>query len=445
VAEPLSPEKKRGVWIVWLVIFIDLLGFGIVLPSLAYFVHLYPVPELAAQAGRAVGVEDMSAVFVGLIQTSYSLMQFVFAPIWGSLSDRIGRRPVLLLSVAGFAIAWTIFGRATSLGWLLLARSLAGAMGANVSTAQAYMADVFPKEQRAKGMGLIGMAFGLGFVFGPAFGAILISDALLTQFAAPGSHELEQLRLLVPSTFAAGFSAIAFFLGLFKMPESLAKEDRRARPAGSSRFADLRAAVGRPFIGVMLFIYFGVILGFSGLETMFSVFNLEHLHLAASVNATVFTAIGVTMAIVQGGLIGPLTKRLGGPRVLAIGLFGLSGAMTVFGLQTTLNPGLPPIAWVVITSVVVAVFFSLCNPSALGIISTLAAKSAQGEAMGITSSAATLGRILGPIIGGVAYARLGPPSPFLVGAGIILCAFVFLVLQLSRLVGAVSAEPSPTS
>ncbi|MBK6684290.1 MAG: MFS transporter [Deltaproteobacteria bacterium] len=439
----LSPEARRGVLVVWLVIFVDLLGFGIVLPSLAYYVHLYAVPAEIEGLGRRLGMPDTRAVFVGLLQTAYSLMQFVFAPFWGSISDRVGRRPILLLSMAGFSLAWVVFGNAPTLGWLLLARALAGAMGANISTAQAYVADVYPPERRARGMGLIGMAFGFGFVFGPAIGALLVSDTFLGQFSAPGSPRIEQLRLWVPSMFAAALSLLAFLLGLWKLPESLPPE-RRRRAAPRGRVAELKGALSRPYVGPMLGVYFVVILGFSGLETMFSEFNLQHLHLPASINGLVFTAIGVSMAVVQGGLVGPWSERLGAPRLLQIGLFALAVAMAIFGLQVELNPGISPTVWVGLVSILVGASFSFCNPTLLGILSGLSSKDAQGEAMGITVSAATLGRIAGPLIGGLVYARVGPEWPFVLGAALVALAGLLLWANRPGLVRALSSLVAPS-
>src|ERR671924_170907 len=153
----LSSEQRRGVFVVWLIIFIDLMGFGIVLPSLPYFVRIFEVPEWADAVARAVGLErSRGGVLVGMILTAYSLCQFIFAPIWGRLSDKVGRRPILALSTSGFAATWVMFAFAPGFTWLLISRALAGVCAANISTAQAYMADVFPPERRAKGMGLIG-------------------------------------------------------------------------------------------------------------------------------------------------------------------------------------------------------------------------------------------------------------------------------------------------
>jgi DHA1 family tetracycline resistance protein-like MFS transporter len=419
--------SRGSIGVVWWVIFLDLLGFGMVIPSLAYYVQLFPIPPAAVALGKALGLEDTRAVFVGSIQTAYSLCQLVSAPWWGRLSDRVGRRPVLIASMAGFAVSWALFASASSLLGLLLARGLAGAFGANVATAQAYLADVFPREERARAMGLVGMAFGLGFVFGPALGAVLVSDGVLTLFFAPNSPELLRGHVVLPGLFAAALSAVALLVAIVALEESLPPERRSSVDRRDARgpLAQLFQAARAPGLGSMLFVYFAIVLGFSGLEAMFSQFNLEHLRLAQSVNAWVFTAIGLTMAAVQGGLIGPVTRRFGGPAVLSFGLVSLAVAMGAFGLQKGLNPGLPPAAWLVLLAVWTGGSFSFCNPSVLGIISNLARAEALGETMGITASAATLGRIVGPLLAGLAYAALGPAAPFLLGS-------VFLAVALGR-------------
>lgn len=422
---PEVPAARRGVGVVWAVIFVDLLGFGIVLPSLAYYVHMFPVPAVAAELGARLGVEDVGAVFVGLIQTAYSLLQLVCAPLWGRLSDRIGRKPVLTATMAGFAIAWTLFAFAPSLAWLLAARALAGAFGANVSTAQAYIADVYPPEQRARGMGLIGMAFGLGFVFGPAIGALLASDVVVTRLFDAGS--LDRGRLMLPALFSAGFSLVAFGIALLRLPESLPPSMRSTSRGGRSELAELVLAVKQPGIGPMLFVYFIIVAGFANMETMFSQFNLDVLALPQSANGLVFTLIGLTMAVVQGLLVGRLTARFGSARVLGVGLASLALAMTLFGFQVRLNPGLPPLAWLCLTAALVSSTFSACNPSVLALIASLARQRAIGGTMGFTSSSATLGRIIGPLAGGVIYGAVGPEWPFQLGAALIALALLVFV------------------
>ncbi len=436
----LTPDQKRGVFTVWLIIFIDLLGFGIVLPSLAYYVAIFDVPPWADGAAGLVGLEMRGGVLVGSIMTAYSLMQFLFAPIWGRVSDKIGRKPVLAFSTAGFALTWIMFAFARDYTWLLISRALAGVCAANLSTAQAYIADVFPPERRAKGMGLIGMAFGLGFVFGPAIGGALVSEGLLGVLGyvpdyvngaiaagTPATTAFRHAQLTLPALFAAGLSTTSFVLAVFVMRESLSPALRAGLGPRQSRLKALIAATTRPGIGPMLLVYFVVTLGFANLEAMFSQFNVDHLGISASANAWVFVAIGLTLAFVQGGLIGRLTARLGSRGVLAIGLAGLVVFMGLFGFQVELNPGLNALLWLILLGIGIGAFNALCNPSILAIISSHTRADQQGGAMGITASAATLGRIAGPLLGGIVYDAAGPQWPFAVGGVLIAAGLMILI------------------
>lgn len=437
----LSPSQRRGVFTVWLIIFIDLMGFGIVLPSLPYFVAIFDVPAWASRVAGVFGLETRGGVLVGVMMTAYSLMQFLFAPIWGRISDKVGRRPILAVSTAGFALTWVMFAFAPSFTWLLISRALAGVCAANISTAQAYMADVFPPERRAKGMGLIGMAFGLGFVFGPAIGGFLVSELLLgligyapdyangAIIAGAATDEFRRAQLMVPGLFAAGLSAVSFVLCLVALRESLSPELRRGLGPRQSRLRALFAAVAKPAVGPMLLVYFLVTLGFANLEAMFAQFNSDHLQIKASANAWVFVAIGLTLAFVQGALIGRLTKAMGSRALLALGLAGLTLFMFLFGFQTDLNPGINALLWLILLSIGIGAFNALCNPSLLAIISSHARADEQGGAMGITASAATLGRIAGPLLGGIVYDAAGPEWPFAVGGALIAGGLLFLAMR----------------
>lgn len=397
--------SRKSIGVVWAVIFLDLLGFGIVIPSLAYYVAAYPVPELAVDIGARLGITDPSAIFVGMLQTAYSGMQLFAAPLWGRLSDKVGRKPVLLVSVGGFALAWLAFAWAPSVWWLVATRALAGAFGANISTAQAYMADAFPPQKRAKGMGLIGMAFGLGFVLGPMIGAVLSSDSVVAYFA-PGPEAFDAYRRVLPAVVAAGLSGLAFVTGLVFITEV-----RRPKSNPSQTTGKVRGTIAR-----LLVVYFVMIFGFAGIETMFSQFNLLVLGVQQQTNSLVFASVGLTMAVVQGGLIGRVTRRFGSRAVLRFGLFFLGGFMLLYGLQGGLQGGVPLLIFI---SVGLAASLSLSNPSVLAMVSEVSDAGSQGAAMGVTASAATLGRALGPLVAGLLFARLGPSWPFLVGAGLI--------------------------
>ncbi len=404
--------SRKSIAVVWAVIFLDLLGFGIVIPSLAYYVSAYPVPELALNLGQSFGITDPSAIFVGMLQTAYSGMQLFAAPLWGRLSDKVGRKPVLLVSVGGFAIAWLAFAWAPNVWWLVATRGLAGAFGANISTAQAYMADAFPPEKRAKGMGLIGMAFGLGFVLGPMIGALLSSDSVVAYFA-PGPEAFDAYRRVLPAVAASGLSAVAFITGLIFVTEV-----QRPRVEAQRSSSHVRGRIAR-----LLVVYFVMILGFAGIETMFSQFNLLVLGVKQQTNSMVFASVGLTMAVVQGGLIGRVTRRFGSRAVLRFGLLFLGGFMLLYGLQEGLHGGVPLLIFI---SVGLAGSLSLSNPSVLAMVSEASDAGRQGAAMGITASAATLGRALGPLLAGVLFARLGPSWPFVVGAGLIWLSLLVL-------------------
>jgi len=398
-------RRKRAIAVVWLVIFIDFLGFGIVIPSLAYYVAAYPVPDFARAAGAALGVDDPSAIFVGMLQTAYSGLQFFAAPMWGRVSDRVGRKPVLLVSVAGFSMAWLAFAWAPTVLWLVAARGLAGLFGANVSTAQAYMADAFPPERRAKGMGLIGMAFGFGFVLGPLLGALLASDLVVSR-VAPSPEAFDTYRRVLPALCAAGLSATAFVTGLFFLVEAREPTGARAGPRPE-------AHVGHGRFARYLLVYFVVISGFAGIETMFGQFNLQVLGVPQRDNSLLFAAIGVTMAVVQGGLMGRLSRRFGSPNVLRVGLVVLGALMLTYGWQDRLLDG--SYSTLLLISIGLSLGISLTNPSVLALVSEAASDDRQGAAMGLTASAATFGRTVGPLLAGVLFARLGPAWPFTVG------------------------------
>jgi len=336
-------------------------------------------------------------------------------------------------------VTWVVFAFAPDFTWLLISRALAGVCAANISTAQAYMADVFPPERRAKGMGLIGMAFGLGFVFGPAIGGALVSEGVLGLLGfAPdyangaiveGTDATETFRraqLAAPSLFAAGLSAAAFIMTVIWMRESLPPELRSGVQPRKGKFALLLEGLRKPAIGPMLLVYFVVTLGFANLEAMFAQFNADHLGIKASANAWVFVTIGLTLALVQGGLIGRLSARFGSRAVLATGMAGLVVTMLLFGFQLELNPGMNALLWLILISIAIGAFNGLCNPSVLAIISRHTPPDQQGGAMGYTASAATLGRIIGPIVAGVIYDAAGPQWPFALGAALIAVGLLVL-------------------
>src|SRR4051812_14088986 len=239
----MARNQRSPLFIIFTTVLIDLIGFGMVIPLISLY-------------GRHYGADGLQLAILGGI---YSLMQFFFAPIWGSISDRVGRRPIILLSLAGSTLSYVIFGLAPSFTWLLIARAFGGIFAANISTAQAYIADVTTPADRAKGMGLIGAAFGIGFTLGPPLGGIASA----------------KLGLAAPGLIAAAICGLNFFLAIFRLPESLSSELRRKRTQAEQTFrrnwfAHLYEAFQNPNLGFLLVTFFFVTFAFSTMEQTFS-------------------------------------------------------------------------------------------------------------------------------------------------------------------------------
>lgn len=390
--------------IVFLTVFLDLVGFGIVLPLLPFY-----ATELGA-----------SPFEVGLIIASYSAMQFLFAPVWGSLSDRYGRRPLLLVGLLGSAASYVVFGLARSLEVLLVSRVIAGIMGANIPVAQAYIADSTTVEGRARGMGLIGAAFGLGFIFGPAIGGGL----------SPWGYG-------VPGFVAAGLSLAAATAAWLWLPESLAPENRvrnglgvmsavtgRARAAGRVMARKrLREPIGVFFLGTM---------GFAGFTTIFPLFLENPLGLTALYAGGMFALVGLVSAGVQGALIGPMVERYGEQANAAVG-----GALLAVGV---IAMGLAQSIWATIVSLLaVGVGWGLLAPSLQSLVSRRAMANEQGEVLGVNQSASALARVIGPVAAGWAYGALGPGMGFVAGGLLIAAAAAWVRLMPGREI----AAPAP--
>jgi MFS transporter, DHA1 family, tetracycline resistance protein len=382
--------KRSPLAIIFLTVFIDLVGFGIVLPLLPYYVETY----------------GASAATIGMLQASYSLMQFLFTPIWGRLSDRYGRRPLILVSLAGSCIGFLIFGLAGSLPALFLGRMVAGIAGAIIPTTNAYVADVTPPEGRAKGMGLVGAAFGLGFILGPAIGGIL----------APYGYNK-------PVLLASLMAAINFVFAFFKLPESLpesARSQAQRRPFG---FQALRDALTHPQILPLMLMYLVVIFAFSNMEATFGLLNEHRYGLTARQTGYLFAFIGIVMSIIQGLLVGRLVRRMGERRLIILGSFTM-----IFGLA--LMPFTPSTLVYCVVLAVLSFGAGINNPSITALLSKSSQADEQGGIMGIAQSVASLGRILGPLWGGYAFDAFGIGSPFITGGMFMAVAFLISILRL---------------
>ncbi len=355
--------KRSPLLVIFVTVFIDLVGFGIVIPVLPFYVE---------------GTQfDASPRAVGLLFASYSVMQLIFSPILGRLSDRYGRRPVLFFSLLGTSLGFFILGFATTLWMLFLGRIIDGITGGNISTAQAYIADVTTAENRAKGMGLIGAAFGLGFIFGPAIGGIL---------SRWGVH--------VPFLFAGALSLANATLLYFVLPETVGPGHPARESAAAGRWSQLAGALRRPSLALVLAVYFLFVTAFSVMTSSFGLFTLYRFGFDAHDTGWIFAFVGVVGAVVQGGLIGRLVKAFGEPPLVIVGALLFTVSLVLIPLT---GPGTGMAALLALGAL-----FALGNGLATPSLNALASKSAgageQGGVLGVTQSVASLARAVGPLI-----------------------------------------------
>ena len=356
--------KRSPLIVIFITVFIDLVGFGIVIPVLPYYAE-----------GTRFGATPRE---VGLLFASYSVMQLFCAPVLGRLSDKYGRRPILLISLLGTCAGFLILGFATTLWMLFLGRIIDGISGGNISTAQAYIADVTDEENRAKGMGLIGAAFGLGFVFGPAIGGVL-----------------SRWGINVPFLFAGGLAFCNAVLLYFTLPETVTADHPARTSAASGRsWRRLFVALKNRRLGFVLTIYFLSIVAFSIMTASFSLFLMFRFGYDAFHNGWVFAFVGIVSAAIQGGLIGKLVKRFGEPILVIAGTL-------LFAASLFASPFIGPaigILGIVLTGAVSAIGNALNAPALSSLASKSASASEQGTILGVTQSVASLARAVGPAI-----------------------------------------------
>ncbi len=402
-------RAKSPLLALFITVFVDLIGFGILIPLQPYLAL-----EFGASKSGVTG-----------LNWSYSAAQFLMAPVWGRLSDRIGRRPILMLSIGGSIFTQALFATTqlfhhqlptwAGLGLLYAARIGAGACGANVATAQAYVADVTTPENRAKGMGLIGAAFGLGFIVGPALGG-----------------GLDYFGHSVPLFFAAALSTVNLFLAWERLPETVKPGQPQASSAHRAGLRDLWRGLRLPGLGPLLLIQFFMVWAFSNMESTMALMVNDRFGWGARQVAWVFTLAGVVLVIVQGGLVGRLSRRFG-ERVLLTGGLVLQGVG--IGFLPYLGLGLPLFGGVGL----LAAGSGFSNPAISALISRQAAADKQGGTLGLAASMSSLGRIFGPAWGGFAYDQWRYPAPY-ISAGVVLAlTFVFCLVGLGRL----QPDPSP--
>jgi DHA1 family tetracycline resistance protein-like MFS transporter len=438
--------RKPSVLIIFLTVFIDLIGFGIVVPLVPLF-------------SKHFGAEGF---VIGVVIASFSAMQFLFAPVWGRLSDRIGRRPVLLGSTLGAAGSYVLFALSSGIGnraaglWLLIAsRVFAGICGANITVAQAYIADITPPEQRSKRMGLIGMAFGLGFIFGPALGGISLAGFTV------GGYQVLGLRLPLlhfagfglsgPGWVAAAICAVNFLLALFILNESRQPTSEHVPPR--PHLDQWMHTLTQPRIGLLVVVFFLATFCFSCFESTLPLLVTDNFHLdmssdkaSAKTVTQLFVFCGLIGAVVQGGAIGRLVKKMGEPKliVLSLVLTAISLALLPFIKGTTqltwrmlFHPEGVPWLLMLFALGLLAIGSSLTRPPLFGLLSTLTAAHEQGATIGVAQGAGSLARILGPIFATTLLHYL-PPLPYLTCTGVLLGTAIMFARKMG-------SEPAPAA
>jgi len=387
--------KNRSLLAIFLVVFIDLLGFGVVLPLLPYYADRF----------------GANAAVTGLLVASYAAAQFIATPILGRLSDRFGRRPILMLSIAGNVLGFGLLALANNLWLLFAARILAGLTGGNISVAQAYITDVTAPKDRARGLGMIGAAFGLGFIIGPVTGGLL-----------------NEVSPAAPALAAAGLSLLNLLMVGLWLPESLTA-DRRAELAQAGRSAltlgALLSALRRPLVGPLLNARFWFALAFALFQSVFSLYALYRFNLSARDTGFVLAYVGLLSVITQGGLIRPLTARfsdrqllLGATVGMAVGLLGWAVAPSVGVLLGVLAP--------------IAISGGIFNTVINSAISKAVPPVEVGGTLGIAAALESLTRVISPLVGGLMLSLFNPALPGLVSAALLAALLVYLLNVLKQ-------------
>ena len=393
--------KDKRISILFLTIFIDLLGFGIVIPILS---------NLAKTMSITSHMSFNPDYAVGIIAAAFSVIQFLFAPMFGSLSDRIGRRPIILGSILVNAIGYFIFGIAGNFMILLISRIVSGFGSANISAAQAYIADITTPADRAKKMGIIGAAFGIGFVFGPPIGGYL--------FLAGGLYYV--------GIFTAVLCLLNFVLAFMFLPESNTNKSAHRRKA-SDTFKGMFQVWNIEVIGELFLINFIYIMAFSMMQVNGSVLWKEKYGLNEKEVGNIFGMIGVAGAIVQGLLIGVFSKKLGLKKMLLIGC-------PLVGIGLAIIPLPPNIEWFYVNQTIAIVLLSVGNGLLMTSINSLVSINspahAQGTMLGTLQSLSSLSRVVGPLIASFLYAE-AKELPFFT-AGVLMFGIFFLAIKLSK-------------
>jgi DHA1 family tetracycline resistance protein-like MFS transporter len=372
----------RPLLIIFLTIFVNLIGFGIIIPLLPFYAETF----------------GASPLVIGLLFAVFSVCQLVAAPILGDWSDRYGRRPILIFSLLGTVASFVLLALARSITMLFIARIVDGLSGGNISTARAYVADITEPKDRARAYGLIGMAFGLGFIFGPALSGVLV-----------------KVSITAPIWAAAAITLLATAVAWLWLPETV----HRAQAGTGMPFRNLPDLLRRPALGRVLVIDFVYWFAFAIFQTTFALFTARRFRFDASQTGYFFSAFGILGAIVQGGLIRPVVHRLGDKPTFIVGL-----VCSAFGLvAATLTHSVAVFA---VTLVPLALGIGFGHPTISSLVSRAARGDEQGRVQGAASAVESLGRTVGPIWGNASLQRFGEGMPYLSAA-----AFLMVTLLLS--------------
>lgn len=385
--------------LIFLTVFIDLLGFGLLIPVLPSF---------------GVNVLKIDETLIGISISIYSLTQFLFNPIFGKISDRKGRKPVILFCLLLNASGYIIFAFTENFLVLLISRIIAGIGGSSISVAQAYIADITTSENRSKGMGLIGSAFGLGFVFGPLMGGIL----------AEYGYE-------IVGFVSAGFSLLALVLTSFMLPESLKLNSNKAETElQNSRikffnFQSFKYVLKKPDLGLLIGLFFILTFSFANIYGTFALLGIQVYGFTDKLNGYMFGITGIVSALVQGVFIGKISKIFNRKKIIIIG-----------SLLVSLNLALIPYAVNFLGLAIVVFFLSIgtgiLQPTVLSLISEVTSDTEQGMILGINQSMSAFARMLGPLWGGFAFEYLGYQFPFLTGAFFTGIMFLIAIFYLPK-------------
>ena len=374
-----------GYWTIWTTVALDLVGFGIVAPILGRY----------AERFGAGGIE------VGLLFATFSAAQMVFSPVLGRLSDRVGRKPVIVLSLVGTAVGSAVTGLAGSMWVLFVGRFLDGASGASIAVAQGAVADIAPPERRAQLLGMLGAAFGVGFVVGPALGGLA---------ALGGPH--------VPFFVAGAIAAVNAVVALFRLPET--RSVRTGATGAGEDTSQPTQRAGSPLLRRYALVALMTTLGFAGFEATFSLFGAERFGLTEGSASIVFLCVGVVLVAVQGGLVGPLTSRAGSSVLLPTGLVLVAAGL--FTLAFTWSWGALGVSLALLS-----VGQGIASPSLTNLVTEAAPPERRGEVLGYQQSVGAFGRIAGPVIAGTVFDGVGTGAPYVVGAVLVGTALVAVV------------------